>query len=125
MLPDLDRLIKLQHLETLIADANGRIASHPQRLADVEARLQDAQRVVDDAKAKVEANKDARRALDKDVALYQGRLSKFKDQLASVKTNREYHGDAARDRRRQRATSAASRRRCSSGWWRPTASPPN
>ena len=90
MLPDLDRLIKLQHLETLIADANGRIASHPQRLADVEARLQDAQRVVDDAKAKVEANKDARRALDKDVALYQGRLSKFKDQLASVKTNREY-----------------------------------
>ena len=90
MLPDLDRLIKLQHLETLIADATARIASHPQRLADVEARLQDAQRVVDDAKARLEANKEARRALDKDVALYQGRLTKFKDQLASVKTNREY-----------------------------------
>ncbi|HEY5619501.1 MAG TPA: C4-type zinc ribbon domain-containing protein [Vicinamibacterales bacterium] len=33
---------------------------------------------------------EARRALEKDAAVFQGRLTKFKDQLSEVKTNREY-----------------------------------
>lgn len=90
MSPDLDRLIRLQHLETAIADANARIASHPQRLADADARLSEATRLVDAAKERLKENHEARRALEKDAALYQGRLAKFKDQLAAVKTNREY-----------------------------------
>ena len=36
-------------------------------------------------------NKAARRVLEKDVAAVQGRLTKFKDQLMAVKTNKEYH----------------------------------
>jgi predicted nucleic acid-binding Zn-ribbon protein len=90
MSPDLDRLIKLQHLDTTIENARRTIAAHPQRLADAEARLNDAKQRVDTAKQRLKDNQDARRALEKDVALYQGRLSKFKDQQAAVKTNKEY-----------------------------------
>ena len=90
MSPELDRLIRLQHVESTIAAAKATIAAHPQRLAEADARLNDARRALEAAKAKLDANKDARRALDKDVGLYQGRLTKFKDQLSAVKTNREY-----------------------------------
>jgi predicted nucleic acid-binding Zn-ribbon protein len=90
MSPDLQRLIELQRLESAIAEAKQRIASHPQRLADVDARLAAATQAFETVKQRLKDNHDARRALDKDVALYQGRLSKFKDQQSAVKTNREY-----------------------------------
>ena len=90
MSPDLDRLIKLQQLDSTIEDARRRIAVHPDRLADADARLNDAKQRVDTAKGRLKENQEARRALEKDVALYQGRISKFKDQQAAVKTNKEY-----------------------------------
>jgi predicted nucleic acid-binding Zn-ribbon protein len=90
MSPQLDRLIKLQKLESTITEARTAIASHPQRLADADTRLDESRRTVDAAKERLKENQEARRTLEKDVALYQGRLTKFKDQLASVKTNREY-----------------------------------
>jgi predicted nucleic acid-binding Zn-ribbon protein len=90
MSPDLERLIQLQHLETRAAEARATIAAHPQKLADADARLAEARAVVDAAKQRLKDNQEARRALDKDVALYQGRLTKFKDQLSAVKTNKEY-----------------------------------
>jgi uncharacterized protein len=90
MSPDLERLIQLQRLETAIANAKQAFASHPQRLADAEARLASATQAVDAVKQRLKDSQEARRALEKDVALYQGRLSKFRDQQSSVKTNREY-----------------------------------
>jgi hypothetical protein len=90
MSPDLQRLITLQKLESTIADARAAIASHPQRLADADVRLGESRQAVEVAKARLKENQEARRALEKDVALYQGRLTKFKDQLSAVKTNREY-----------------------------------
>jgi uncharacterized protein len=90
MSPDLERLITLQQLDAAIADAKGRIAAHPQRLAEADARLEAARQVVSDASRRLEACQDTRRTLEKEAAVYQSRLSKFKDQLSSVKTNREY-----------------------------------
>ena len=90
MSPDLQRLIKLQQLESTIADARATIASHPQRLADADARLNDSKHAVETAKGRLKDNQEARRNLEKDVAVYQGRLTKFKDQLSLVKTNKEY-----------------------------------
>jgi hypothetical protein len=90
MSPDLERLIQLQRLETIIAEARAAIALHPQRLAALDARLNDAKAAVDSAKEQLKANGERRRELEKDVAVYQGRLTKFKDQLSAVKTNREY-----------------------------------
>jgi len=90
MSPDLQRLVKLQQLESTIVDAKATIASHPQRLADADARLNDGKQAVEAAKNRLKENHEARRHLEKDVAVYQGRLTKFKDQLSLVKTNKEY-----------------------------------
>jgi predicted nucleic acid-binding Zn-ribbon protein len=46
---------------------------------------------VADAKARLANNQNARRAIEKDVAVHQGRLSKFREQAMAVKTNQEYH----------------------------------
>ena len=90
MSPDLQRLIKLQQLESTIADARATIAAHPQRLADADTRLNESKQAVEAAKGRLKGNQEARRNLEKDVAVYQGRLTKFKDQLSLVKTNKEY-----------------------------------
>lgn len=90
MSPELDRLIRLQQLESTIIEAKAAIALHPQRLAALDVRLDGAKHAVDSAKERLKNNHDARRELEKEVAVYQGRLNKFKDQLSAVKTNREY-----------------------------------
>ena len=90
MFPDLDRLIKLQRVDTTIDDARRKIAAHPVRLAEADARLEEATTRVDAAKERLKDNQDARRALEKDAAVFQGRVTKFKEQLMAVKTNREY-----------------------------------
>ena len=90
MSPDLERLVQLQQFETRIEESKRTIASHPERVAAADARLSAAQEAVDTARQRLKDNQESRRALEKDAALYQGRLTKFKDQLSSVKTNREY-----------------------------------
>jgi predicted nucleic acid-binding Zn-ribbon protein len=90
MSPDLQRLIKLQHLDTTILEARQAVVAHPQRLAALAERLTGAEAAVETARQRLKASQDARRALEKDAALYQSRLTKFKDQLTAVKTNREY-----------------------------------
>ena len=90
MSPDLDRLIKLQHLDTAIAEARQKIAAHPDRVADADARLGGARQALDAVKKRLGDNQEMRRTLEKEVAMYQGRLSKFRDQQSAVKTNKEY-----------------------------------
>jgi len=90
MSPDLEHLIELQNLESAIEESRRRIAAHPQRIADAEARLAHAKEAVDAAKQRLKASQEARREAEKEAAVYQSRLSKFKDQLSAVKTNKEY-----------------------------------
>src|SRR6185295_5288384 len=58
--------------------------------AEADTRLSEARALLDAAKKRLADNQDARRTVEKDVAMYEGRLSKFRDQQAAVKTNREY-----------------------------------
>ena len=90
MSPDLEHLIELQNLESAIDESRRRIAAHPQRVADADARLAHAKAAVDEARQRLKASQEARREQEKEAATYQSRLSKFKDQLSAVKTNREY-----------------------------------
>jgi hypothetical protein len=90
MSPDLEHLIELQQVETAIADSRARIAAHPARIAAATAAIEASRQAVEQVRVRHTANQDARRDAEKRAALYQGRLSKFKDQLAAVKTNREY-----------------------------------
>jgi uncharacterized protein len=90
MSPDLQQLIDLQNLETAIEEAKRRIAAHPQRIADADARLAHAKEALETVRQRFKASQEARREQEKEAATFQSRLSKFKDQLSAVKTNREY-----------------------------------
>ena len=56
----------------------------------METRLETARQNVAAAKERLTENQNARRAVEKDVAVHQGRLSKFREQAMAVKTNQEY-----------------------------------
>ncbi len=87
---DLERLIRLQQIDLAAEAARKRIADHPTLVQSLDARLSSATEALDAAKAKVAENQAGRRAIEKDLATIQARLSKFKDQLMEVKTNKEY-----------------------------------
>jgi hypothetical protein len=87
---DLERLIALQRLDSGVLDAQRRVAEEPERLRTLDARLEEVRQRVAAARDQLTASQNARRAIEKDLAVHQGRLSKFRDQLMSVKTNVEY-----------------------------------
>ncbi len=90
MLPDLERLIALQRIDSTAADARRRLAEEPERERVFEARIETLRLKVTAAKEQLADNQRVRRGVEKDVAVHQGRLSKFREQLMSVKTNVEY-----------------------------------
>ena len=88
---DLERLIALQKLVSAAHDAERRLADEPEREKALEGRLDTARRRLVADKERLAENQNARRAVEKDVAMHQGRLSKFREQAMAVKTNQEYH----------------------------------
>jgi hypothetical protein len=87
---DLERLISLQKLDSAALDDERRLAEAPERENALEAKLDTERQAVAAAKEQLAANQTARRALEKDVAVQQGRLSKFRETAMAVKTNVEY-----------------------------------
>jgi hypothetical protein len=87
---DLQHLIHLQELDLIAERLRRRIADMPAARAALDARVESRTAAVDAVKARVAANQAARRDLEKDLAAVQGRLSKFKNQLMEVTTNKEY-----------------------------------
>ena len=88
--PDLERLIRLQALDTQAADARKAQTSIPETQLALDQKLEGARSAVAAAREKQAANQADRRALEKDLAALNTRLSRYKDQLMEVKTNREY-----------------------------------
>ena len=90
MLPDLERLIQLQDIESRAAVASKAIAEAPARIASLDALLQSATAALATAKQSLTDNQSHRRSIDKDLISAQQRQEKYKEQLMSVKTNDEY-----------------------------------
>jgi predicted nucleic acid-binding Zn-ribbon protein len=88
--PDLERLIRLQQIDTFTEGARRRVADHPSLIAALDNRLESGQAALAAARHATEEGQVSRRALEKDLAAVQSRLSKYKDQLMEVKTNKEY-----------------------------------
>lgn len=90
MLPTLSALIALQGLDTAAEAARRRLAEMPSAEQAAAAAVARAVAGLDGAKAKLAENQQARRDLDKAVALVETRLSRFDEHKAAVKTNQEY-----------------------------------
>ena len=88
---DLERVIALQRLDSEAGAARKKLAEAPEREKAFDARLEAAKQNLAEAKTRLAENQDARRAIEKEVAVHQGRLSKYRDQAMAVKTNQEYH----------------------------------
>ena len=124
MNPDLERLIALQRLDSAAHDAERRSPTNPSASKALDAQLEAARQQVAAAKERLAENQNARRAIEKDVAVHQGRLSKFRDQLMAVKTNQSSTRPCRRRSSSPRPRSRRSRTGFSSGCSRPTSSPP-
>lgn len=90
MLPDLEHLIHLQELDSAAERARRRIADIPAVQQSLEARSAARAADVQAVKDRIAATAASRRDIEKEVAAVQTRLSKYKEQLMSVKTNKEY-----------------------------------
>jgi predicted nucleic acid-binding Zn-ribbon protein len=90
MHPDLERVIHLQRIEDDAERARRTIADEPARQQQLAAALDAARQALEDQRGRLAANQAARREIEKVLAMQQARLSKFRDQLMEVKTNREY-----------------------------------
>jgi len=87
---DLEHLIALQHLDTAADAARRRLVDEPEREKALASRIDTAREHLASAKARLAENQNVRRGIEKDVAVHQGRLSKFREQAMAVKTNIEY-----------------------------------
>ena len=89
MLPDLERLIRLQSLHNIVDDARRRIAAIPAQFEAFETKLNKLRTALSDAKQQLDNNQEVRRNLEKEVSGAKSRLSKFQEHEMIVKTNEE------------------------------------
>jgi predicted nucleic acid-binding Zn-ribbon protein len=90
MHPDLERVIRLQSIEDAAEQARRTVTGEPIRQQELDAKLAAAQLALDTERQHLAANQISRREAEKALVEQQARLSKFKNQLMDVKTNREY-----------------------------------
>ncbi len=90
MHPDLERVVRLQQIEDAIERARRAIADEPARQAELAAGLEAARQALETERGRLAANQASRREIEKELTMQQARLSKYRDQLMEVKTNREY-----------------------------------
>ena len=90
MNPDLRKLIALQDIEKNIAVLNKKISEIPAKTSDMEAAAERAKVAYEARAALMKELANRRRTLEGEVDLAQARLSRLKDQLMTVKTNKEY-----------------------------------
>ena len=91
MLPELDRLIRLQRLDTASAEAREAIEGAPAERGALDARSEGRATELEDARRRVTEHRAARQEAENALAQVQARLARYRDQLMAVKTNKEYH----------------------------------
>jgi len=87
---DLKQLIRLQSLDLSIQEIRSRIDKFPGISKALDEKLRSATVALDAAREKVKNNQGARKKLEGDVGTFEGKISKYREQMLSVKTNEEY-----------------------------------
>jgi uncharacterized protein len=90
MNPDLEKLIALQAADREIERLNEEIALLPRRVAAIESKLAETRAQVERAKTAIAATQKDRKKLESEIQDHQQKISKYRDQSLSVKTNEQY-----------------------------------
>lgn len=89
---NLQPLIELHKLDQEIAVLNNRFSRVPVQAQEVDRKLDRAQRHVQEKQTLISENQKKRRELEGDLALIETKRNRYKEQLDTVKTNKEYTG---------------------------------
>lgn len=87
---DLKKLIRLQAVDNAVRDYTARTGAFPARSRALDEQLSSAQNGVAEAEGAIRANQEQRKKLEAKVADLEAKISKYRDQIMSVKTNEEY-----------------------------------
>src|SRR5947207_13535371 len=87
---DLKQLIRLQSIDSSIQELRGRIDKFPGISKALDEKLRSAQAALESAKEKTKNNQANRKKLETDVTAVEAKVSKYREQMLSVKTNEEY-----------------------------------
>ncbi len=87
---DLANLIELQKADAEIGRLTAEIASLPKKVAAIEEKLAGSKERAERAKAALKADEQARRKHEGEIDALRQKISKYRDQMLSVKTNQEY-----------------------------------
>lgn len=90
MNPALETLIALQQLDSAAETARRRLNELPAAATALDERIAAAEAALSAVDQRAADNQARRHALEKEVAVIDGRLARFEEHKASVKTNQEY-----------------------------------
>lgn len=90
MNPDLKALIQLQEIDLKILELDKQIQNVPSQIQDLQQILDAGSACLSSFKEALGDKQKARRKAEQDVEALRAKLGRLKDQLMSVKTNREY-----------------------------------
>lgn len=91
MLPDVELLVKLQGLDLRAAEYRKEIALLPKDIAAIEKDLAIHLKKLEAGRASLAATQRERKAVDLEVQTQQQKIAKLRDQMASAKTNEQFH----------------------------------
>ncbi len=87
---DLKQLIRLQSIDTSIQELRSRIDKFPGISKALDEKLRSARAGLDAAKEKTKNNQANRKKLETNIVTVEAKISKYREQMLSVKTNEEY-----------------------------------
>jgi len=87
---DLKNLIRIQAIDQSIQEIRSRIDKFPGISKALDEKLRSATAGLETAKEKTKTNQTTRKKLETDVGALEGKISKYREQMLSVKTNEEY-----------------------------------
>src|SRR5215472_12753150 len=87
---DLKQLIRLQTIDLSIQELRARIDRFPTISKALDEKFKSAQTGLETAKERAKNNQGNRKKLETEIASIEGKISKYRDQMMSVKTNEEY-----------------------------------
>ncbi len=90
MNPDIQNLKELQEADREISRLSHEIAELPRRVTIIEAKLADSKARKEKAQAAIKAGETNKRKHESQIQDLQQKISKYRDQMLSVKTNQEY-----------------------------------
>jgi predicted nucleic acid-binding Zn-ribbon protein len=92
MAENLQPLIQLHLLDQQIGALDQRVVTYPVQIQDLDRKLERFTREVEDRQKRIGENQKKRKDLESDVILIETKRNRYKEQLDTVKTNKEYTG---------------------------------